>query len=138
MKSYYVTVERELTRAAEIVRRHRAGENVGLTVDELWREKYKYDSAYHPESGNKMFLPGRMSAWVPANMTITGAMLAFQRTPAQVIFWQFANQAVNATVNFTNRSGKEDIPTTTLAANFVSATALAVVTAMGVKRYAPK
>ena len=65
-------------------------------------------------------------------------MLAFQRTPGQIIFWQFANQSVNAAVNFTNRSGNEEIPTTILARNFISATSLAIATAMGVKRYAPK
>ena len=65
-------------------------------------------------------------------------MLAFQKTPGQIIFWQFANQSVNAAVNFTNRSGDEEIPTVTLARNFVAATSLAVGTAMGVKRFAPK
>ena len=128
----------ELTRARDIVNRHKSGENTGLSVAALWNEKYKYDSAYHPESGQKMFLPGRMSAWVPANMCITGAMLAFQKTPGQIIFWQFANQSVNAAVNFTNRSGGDEIPTTTLACNFVGATTLAVGVAMGVKRFAPK
>merc|ERR1711892_1142626 len=128
----------ELTRARDIVNHHKSGENTGLSVAALWNEKYKYDSAYHPESGHKMFLPGRMSAWVPANMCITGAMLAFQKTPGQIIFWQFANQSVNAAVNFTNRSGGDEIPTTTLACNFVGATTLAVGVAMGVKRFAPK
>ena len=80
----------------------------------------------------------RMSAWVPMNMTITGAMLYFQKTPSQIIFWQFANQSVNAVVNFTNRSGDEEIKTTVLARNFIGATTLAVAVAMTIKRYAPK
>ena len=79
-----------------------------------------------------------MSAWVPMNMTITGAMLYFQKTPSQIMFWQFANQSVNAVVNFTNRSGDEDIQTTVLARNFFLATGLAVGVAMSIKRYAPK
>ena len=64
-------------------------------------------------------------------------MLAFQRTPAQIIFWQFANQSVNATVNATNRSGTEDMPYGELGFNFAAATSAAVATAMLVKRITP-
>lgn len=52
----------DLERAKNIVESYRNGtEDKSLTEDEIWDAKELYDSAYHCQTGEKLFLPGRMS-----------------------------------------------------------------------------
>ena len=93
-----------LQSAEESLRRHGAGEATGLTDAELWNAKRIRDSAIHPATGEKMFLPGRMAAFMPMNTAVTAGML-LSRSPLTVGLSQWANQTVNTMVNYVNRSG---------------------------------
>lgn len=126
---------KQLDEAKDIVTRYRAGEDLAhLSDDQIWEAKHIYDSAFHPDTGEKMFLLGRMSAQVPMNMMITAAMLTFYKTPRQVIFWQWFNQSFNAMVNYTNRSGSTPISLDQLGVSYLSATSAALITALGLNK----
>ena len=117
--------QKQLEEAKALLDRFRKGQVNNVSEDEIWQAKHLYDSAYHPDSGKnlyrgnstkttfppgeKMFLPGRMSAQVPFNMVITGCMMTFYKSTPAVVFWQWFNQSFNALVNYTNRSGDSQI-----------------------------
>ncbi|KAH1167376.1 hypothetical protein KIL84_002859 [Mauremys mutica] len=128
--------EHELDRAKALVESCRAGlVPPGTSQEQLFYAKKLYDSAFHPDSGEKMNLIGRMSFQVPGGMAITGFMLQFYRTVPAVVFWQWVNQSFNALVNYTNRNAACPISLTQIGVAYVTATSTALATAVGLNLY---
>ncbi|XP_010077747.1 PREDICTED: sideroflexin-2, partial [Pterocles gutturalis] len=128
--------EGELDRAKALVEDCRAGlVPPGSSQEQLLYAKKLYDSAFHPDSGEKMNLIGRMSFQVPGGMAITGCMLQFYRTVPAVVFWQWVNQSFNALVNYTNRNAASPISLRQIGVAYVTATGTALATAVGLNLY---
>ncbi|XP_050090616.1 sideroflexin-2 [Anopheles aquasalis] len=129
----------ELDRAKELYLTIKAGTiPQNTTIEEIHYAKKLYESAFHPDSGEKQNVFGRMSFQMPGGMAITGAMLQWYKTTTGVVFWQWVNQSFNALVNYTNRNANSDLSTTQLAVAYVSATTSALVAAVGYKAYLTK
>ncbi|XP_030909688.2 sideroflexin-2 isoform X3 [Melopsittacus undulatus] len=128
--------EKELDRAKTLVEACRTGlVPPGSSLEQLLYAKKLYDSAFHPDSGEKMNLVGRMSFQVPGGMALTGCMLQFYRTVPAVVFWQWVNQSFNAFVNYTNRNAACPISLKQIGVAYVTATGTALATAVGLNLY---
>ncbi|PZC70903.1 hypothetical protein B5X24_HaOG214668 [Helicoverpa armigera] len=73
------TSEAKLDEAKRVVSEYRETKKMpfGYTEDKLWAMKYLYDSAYHPDTGEKMVRIGRMSAQAPMSTLIGGCEPTF-------------------------------------------------------------
>jgi tricarboxylate carrier len=99
--------------ARDVVRKVQADGGVippGMTREDVWNAKYIYDSAYHPTTGELVFMPGRMSFQAPGNCIIASGMIIFYKTPLQNILGQLVNQSFNSTVNYSNAPVPKFVP----------------------------
>jgi tricarboxylate carrier len=129
-----LATDEQLDKAKAIVDGYRSGksmEQLAITEDELWAAKQLYDSAFHCQTGEKLFILGRMSFQVPGNMLISGCMMTFYKSTPAVIFWQTVNQSFNAIVNYSNRNASVGVTNEQLASASFAATAAGVLTALG-------
>jgi tricarboxylate carrier len=127
-----LATDEELNTAKDIVEAYRNGTaDKNLTEDELWAAKQLYDSAFHCQTGEKLFILGRMSFQVPGNMLISGCMMTFYKSTPAVIFWQVVNQSFNAIVNYSNRNASVGVSNEQLGSASLAATAAGVLTALG-------
>ncbi|GFG30537.1 hypothetical protein Cfor_10825 [Coptotermes formosanus] len=75
-----IVSEETLDSAKELVEQYRIDkEPPGTTWEQVVYAKKLYESAFHPDTGDKQNVFGRMSFQVPGGMAITGAMLQFYR-----------------------------------------------------------
>jgi hypothetical protein len=72
----------------------------------LWEARRIVDAAVHPDTGDIIPRPFRMSGYVPFNGPICVAMVASTSTPS-LLFWSWVNQSQNALVNYYVRTLSE-------------------------------
>ncbi|CAL4076844.1 unnamed protein product, partial [Meganyctiphanes norvegica] len=65
--------DKELDDAKDLLQKYRLGkEPPGTPEEKIWQAKNIYESAFHPDTGEKQNVIGRMSFQVPGGMILTG------------------------------------------------------------------
>lgn len=98
--------DKELKKAQRLLLDFRQGRALTASDEELWKARKLVENTIHPATGEKMFTPGRMSAFTLVSIPLcTGMMVHGPTSLAATVFWQWVNQSYNMVFNYTNRSG---------------------------------
>ena len=101
----------KLTESVKLLRDFEEGKRAtGITDAHLWKAKKIKDAIIHPDTGENIFMPFRMSGYVPFGTVTVIGMLIPGASVKQVIFWQAINQTHNACVNYANRNASKPTP----------------------------
>uniref|UniRef100_A0A4W4HD42 Sidoreflexin n=1 Tax=Electrophorus electricus TaxID=8005 RepID=A0A4W4HD42_ELEEL len=99
----------------------------GTTDQELWEAQKVKQAIIHPDTGQKIFMPFRMSGIAAF---VVGLLLPNQ-TLASTVFWQWLNQSHNACVNYANRNATKPTATSRFIQGYLGAVTSAVSIAVG-------
>ncbi|XP_052006333.1 sideroflexin-5b [Xyrauchen texanus] len=103
----------------------------GITHHQLWEAQKVKQAIIHPDTGEKIFMPFRMSGYVPFGTPIVVGLLLPNQTLASTVFWQWLNQSHNACVNYANRNATKPTPTSKFIQGYLGAVTSAVSIAVG-------
>ncbi|XP_029450441.1 sideroflexin-5 [Rhinatrema bivittatum] len=103
----------------------------GVNDKELWQAQKIKQAIIHPDTNEKIFMPFRMSGYVPFGTPIVVGLLLPNQTLASTVFWQWLNQSHNACVNYANRNATKPSPTSKFIQGYFGAVISAVSIAVG-------
>lgn len=135
--SMLLTTSKDLEHARKVISAYRQGE-LKDTTPEFWQAKKQLDSTVHPDTGETVLLPFRMSSCVLSNLFVTVGMLTPNLGTAGTLFWQWANQSLNVAVNSANANKSLPMSTTQLITNYTMAVTASCGVAVGLNKLVPK
>ncbi|XP_063046494.1 sideroflexin-5-like [Engraulis encrasicolus] len=103
----------------------------GVTDSQLWEAQKVKQAIIHPDTGEKIFMPFRMSGYVPFGTPIVVGLLLPNQTLGSTVVWQWLNQSHNACVNYANRNATKPTPTSKFLQGYAGAVGSAVSIAVG-------
>ncbi|CCG80843.1 Sideroflexin-5 [Taphrina deformans PYCC 5710] len=99
--------------------------------EDVWSAKKILDSSVHPETGELILLPFRMSCFVLTNLVVTAGMLTPNLKTKGTLFWQVTNQSVNVAFNYANANKSSPLSTREIGISYVTAVVASCGVAVG-------
>ncbi|KLU84308.1 sideroflexin-5 [Magnaporthiopsis poae ATCC 64411] len=126
-----------LEQAKQAVISYKQGHAKQMTP-ELWQAKKIIDSTLHPDTGEPVFLPFRMSCFVLSNLVVTVGMLTPGLSNTGTVLWQIANQSLNVAINSANANKSSPLTYTKMAQSYFLAVGASCSVAVGLNSLVPR
>ncbi|KAK4987772.1 Sideroflexin FSF1 [Elasticomyces elasticus] len=126
-----------LDHAKQLVSSYKQGTSPSMTP-ELWQAKKIVDSTLHPDTGQPVFLPFRMSCFVISNLVVTAGMLTPNLSTTGTLAWQITNQSLNVAINASNANKSTPISTSTMVKSYFLAVGASCSVALGLNALVPR
>ncbi|OAP56163.1 hypothetical protein AYL99_09342 [Fonsecaea erecta] len=126
-----------LENAKRLVTSYKTGEAKVMTP-EIWNAKKIVDSTLHPDTGEPVFLPFRMSCFVISNLVVTAGMLTPNLSNTGTVAWQIINQSLNVAINSANANKSSPLSTSTLVKSYLMAVSASCSVAVGLNSLVPR
>ncbi|KAK4638976.1 Sideroflexin FSF1 [Podospora bellae-mahoneyi] len=126
-----------LTDAKNLLIAYKNGQIPHMTPD-LWKAKKIVDSTLHPDTGEAVFLPFRMSCFVLSNLVVTAGMLTPGLGNRGTIAWQVANQSLNVAINYSNSNKSSPLSWSKIAQSYFLAVGASCSVAVGLNSLVPR
>eukprot|EP01112_Ceratiomyxa_fruticulosa_P022753 TRINITY_DN8443_c0_g1_i1.p1 TRINITY_DN8443_c0_g1~~TRINITY_DN8443_c0_g1_i1.p1 ORF type:complete len:364 (-),score=72.32 TRINITY_DN8443_c0_g1_i1:47-1087(-) len=137
VRTLFVTKE-ELDAAVDLLKRFKEGKATNVSNAELWRAKKICDASIHPDTGEVIPLPFRMSAFLPMNVFICAGLLIPNPSALTLVFWQWINQSYNIALNHANRNASNPMSNQQIAISYASAVTISCGVALGLRQLVEK
>ncbi|XP_068195413.1 sideroflexin-5a isoform X3 [Antennarius striatus] len=150
------TTEKRLRESVELLDRFKQGTlPPGVTDAQLWQAQKIKQAIIHPDTGEKILMPFRMSGFIPFGTPVVVGLLLPNQTMMSTVFWQFfayledrsshlfstwrwLNQSHNACVNYSNRNASKPAPVSKFVQGYLGAVTSAVSIAVGLNVFLQK
>ncbi|EXJ92648.1 hypothetical protein A1O3_01200 [Capronia epimyces CBS 606.96] len=126
-----------LEHAKQVVTAYKTGQTKEVTP-ELWTAKKIVDSTLHPDTGEPVFLPFRMSCFVISNLVVTAGMLTPNLGTRGTVAWQIINQSLNVAINSSNANKSSPLSTKIMIESYLLAVSASCSVAVGLNAIVPR
>ncbi|MCJ1306256.1 putative alpha-isopropylmalate carrier, partial [Hypocenomyce scalaris] len=126
-----------LENAKKLISSYKQGQIRSMTP-ELWQAKKVVDSTLHPDTGEPVLLPFRMSCFVISNLIVTAGMLTPGLQTTGILLWQITNQSLNVAINSANANKSTPLSTSTMVKSYFLAVSASCSVALGLNAIVPR